>query len=226
MKNAHRLLLIASAFAAVATANAAPYINVVGNTAGAFTFTQNANGLSFIGGNFNTLVLADGTTATSLGNSANTNEDSLGLFSLVNRAGSPDAYAGTFALTLSFTVPTVTPSSSVYTAVLTGAVTTVNNNGNSTVRVTFDDDADSDSDPLTVTKTFSYLDPTTGQTGVLSLALNRQYNIGYPGNATGSTSRLGISGQLTATATPGPEAAVPMALGALGMLRRRRRSAK
>ncbi len=224
MKNANRLLLIASAFAAVATANAAPYINVVGNTTGAFTFSQNAGGLSFTGGSFDTLVLGDGTTATSLGNSANTDSDSLGLFSLVNRAGSPDRYNGTFALTVSFTVPTVTPSSAVYSAILTGSVTTINANGNSTVKVTFDD-GDGDGDPLTVTKTFSYFDPITGSTGVLSLALNRQYNLGYPG-PTGSTSRLGISGQLTATATPGPEAAVPMALGALGMLRRRRRSAK
>ena len=173
MKTLSRLLVASAAFAAVASASAAPYINVVGSTTGVFTLNAGSStGLSFTGGSFDTLVLGDGVTATSLGNSQNTDSDSLGLFSLINRAGSPDRYNGTFALTLTFTVPTVTPSSAVYTAVLTGAVTTINANGNSTVKVTFDDDGDAD--PLTVTKTFSYFDPITGSTGVLSLALNRQ----------------------------------------------------
>ncbi len=223
MNHSTRLLATAGLLATALAANAAPYINVVGGTTGSFSFTQNAGGLSFAGGQFNTIVLGDGTTATSLGNSANTGEDSLGLFRLANQAGSPDRYAGTFALTVSFTVPTVVPGSAIYTAILTGAVTTINANGNSTVKITFDDDGDGD--PLTVTKSFDYFDAATGSTGVLSLALNRQYNLGYPGNTIGSASQLGISGQLTATATPGPGSVAAFGVGLLGAVRRRRRAA-
>jgi MYXO-CTERM domain-containing protein len=224
MKNFSRLLVLSTALAAVSSAQAV-LINVAANTTGSFAFTQNAGGLTYTGGSFDTFVDTAG-GATSVGNSLNTTVDSLGLFRLVNVGGSPDIYAGTFSLTVQFVVPTTIPGSGTYSAVLSGAVTTVTNtNGFSTVQITFDDTDGNTTGAgaLLVNKTFDYVDA-NGQVGTLTLGLNRQYNLGY--NTTGNQTQIGVSGELTATATPGPSALAAFGVGALGAVRRRRRSAK
>ncbi len=210
MKNLSRFLVL-SATLAVAAAAQAQLLNVQGNTVGTFNFTQNAGGLTFTNGLFNTFVVTDGSTPASL------SDTDLGVFSLVNVPGGLDQYIGTFNLAVTFTVPNTTPGSSTYTALLSGAVRTVPGQGTtSSVMITFDDDGDLD--PLTVKKSFTYV-AVDGTSGNLSLALDRQYsvNVNRPND---------ISGQLTATAVPGPSALASFGIAGIGALRRRRRSLK
>ncbi len=194
-----RLLAPVAAFAALTAAASAAELNLVGNTTGsAFTFTQNAGGLSYQAGRFDTTTIGG---AYSLGSDDLAN-NSLGRFVLKS---TPGTYAGGFSLVVNFTAPTgITPSSTaIYSAVLSGTLTTTG----SSVRVDFDN----------APKTFSFSN--NGQQGSFSLYVN-DLNLGRPSN--GDTI-VQVNGRGFGQVNPVPEPTSMLALGGLTLAFLRRR---
>lgn len=206
MNKFSRLLLLAVAATVASSANA--FLIVSGNTTGSFSWVNNPGGLTFVGGSFTDAITTDGTTYVieSVGG------NSIGHFNLVNAPGNPDNYDGAFDLTLNFTLPATSPSGALFTSTISGAVTTVGAVGNSTVRIEFADD-DGVLDGF-VTRTFDFIDASTGLTGVLTFRLDTTYTLSRPVSDTALAAEL--------SAVPGPGAVVAFVLGAMANVRRRR----
>ncbi len=189
---------VAMATAMFFAAPAAAQVTFTGSTAGCFgagcdptTGTSTLGTLTFTSSTFNQTT--DMTGFLSLGG----NPDGLGTFSL---GTSPRNFTGdVFSLLVNFTAPSATdPSGSVFSALLTGAVT---NSGGGSVFFNFDDTA----------RLF------TSSAGPFSLLIN---DIGVSAGSSGAI----ISGQLQAAVPePGTWAMMLLGFGAIGYSMRRRR---
>lgn len=195
-----RSITFAAALAVLSSAHAAE-ITLVGSTKGYFnagptpTATATLGGLTFTGGSFSTQTQGN---FYSIGDVFSGN---LGTFSL---SGTPFSYFGsTFTLEVNFTTPTgITPTSSpVYSASLLGRIVATPGGG---VTVLFDQTPQS----------FSF----AGGAGQFDLTVNPV--------SVGKNDVIAVSGYGTGeiSTVPGPGAAAAMAIGLVG-LRRRRRSA-
>jgi hypothetical protein len=198
-----RSLTLITALLAVASASYAADLRIAGNTTGSsFTFIQNAGGLSYESGVFDTTTING---AYSLG-SADVTDNSLGRFVLSNTLGD---YSGSFNLLVNFTSPLgISPSSTAtYTAVLSGTLTATG----SSVRVDFDN----------TPQFFTFTDGV--QMGTFSLQVE-DINLGRPRTGDTIVSVSGF-GEGNVTAVPGPSALAAFGIGAIANMRRRRRSA-
>ncbi len=210
----HRTLILGALALTATVAHADLPLHLVGSTTGLFHYTSvaghgngNPGGLTYTGGSFDTYTALDPVTgqwAYSLG-SADVADNSLGIFSLKNKAGT---YSGTFSLTVNFTAPTAT--SAIFASTLTG---TISSNGGR-VSVNFDN----------TPKSFSFVQP-NGKPGTFTLGVE-DLSIGRPRTGTNIVALSG-DGVGSIQSVPGPGSLATFGVGlAFRASARRRRAAK